>query len=192
MSKSRKKERRKSFIAFQLYLEYATAIMAIPNQKFREVVFLLLFSQDLVEEDVTQIVPLIMEQLEVTKKTVLDAKTRTNTIKEHLNKIDTLISEVSLSYDFERIQRIERNILRLGVFELLFDEAIPSKVAITEALRLTKKFGTPAATAFVNALLDSLYKKSKGEKTDEQAIKQSFADLQLSEDFSKNAPLPKE
>lgn len=156
--------------------------MAITHQKFREIVFLLLYKQDFARSEDMENLSLIMEQLSVTRKNVLDAAQRARTITEHLQEIDSQITETSTSYDFERIQIIERNILRLGVFELFHDDSIPPKVAIAEALRLTKKFGTPASISFVNAILDHLYKKSLGEKADDKAIKQAFIELNKSEE----------
>jgi N utilization substance protein B len=49
--------------------------------------------------------------------------------------------------------------LRLGIFEIFFDSEIPAKVAIAEAIRLCRKFGTPESSQFVNAILDGVYKK---------------------------------
>ena len=53
---------------------------------------------------------------------------------------------------------IDRNILRLGVYELKFDEAIPSKVAINEAIEIGKKFGGEASGKFVNGVLGAIVK----------------------------------
>lgn len=69
-----------------------------------------------------------------------------------------MITEHSTSYEFERIPRIERNVLRLGVYEIMYDSDIPPKVAIAEAIRLTRKFATPESATFVNAILDSILK----------------------------------
>nr|NGX48373.1 hypothetical protein [Chlamydiota bacterium] len=63
----------------------------------------------------------------------------------------------AIGYELERISRIERSILRLGLYELLYTD-LPDKVAITEAIRLTRKFATAEGGAFVNALLDAIYK----------------------------------
>lgn len=160
--------------------------MAITHQKFREIVFLLLYRQDFATSDDSEIASLIMEQLAVTRKNVIEASKKVKAITDRRVEIDAKIAQASTTYEFERIQVIERNILRLGVFELFYDDSIPPKVAIAEALRLTKKFGTPASISFVNALLDHLYKSSLGE-SDESAIRQAGIDLKLSEQNADNS-----
>jgi transcription antitermination protein NusB len=130
--------------------------MPISPQKNREILFLLLYSDDFGGgEDVTDIV---MAQLAVTKRVVREAQALKDKVLEKKDAIDALIKEHSASYEFERIPRIERNVLRLGVFELMFASDIPPKVAIAEAIRLTRKFATPESSTFVNAILDSIYK----------------------------------
>jgi N utilization substance protein B len=135
--------------------------MAIPQQKFRELVFQLLYSYDIGSSKEDLMIPFMMEELSVSKKTVLQAQERVGKIQENLKEIDTLIANASKSYAFDRIQTVEKNILRLGVFELLHDPSIPPKVALAEAIRLTRKFGTPESGTFVNAILDSILHSSK-------------------------------
>lgn len=132
--------------------------MALPQQKFREIVFQILYSIDMGKSGKEEIVPLLAEELKVSKKVIYEAYERVESIVSKLDEIDAKIAKTSTSYDFERIQSVERNILRLGVFELFFDDAIPEKVAIAEAVRLSKKFGTLESLTFVNAILDNLYK----------------------------------
>ena len=130
--------------------------MALPQQKFREIVFQLMYSHDLAQADDEDMIAMMMPQLEVTKKNIVEALERRQEIQAKIEEIDQLIAQTSESYEFERIPCIERNILRLGIFELLFS-SIPHKVAIAEAIRLTRKFATPEAATFVNAILDKLY-----------------------------------
>lgn len=137
--------------------------MALPKQKFREIVFLLLYSHNAAKPNQEDMVHLVMEELSVTKKSVLQAQEQVQAILEKQKEIDQLITAASVSYDFDRIQSVERNVLRLGVFELLFDQEIPPRVAIAESLRLARKFGSPESVAFVNAILDNIYKSSGGD-----------------------------
>ena len=106
-----------------------------------------------------------------------------------MTEIDAVIAKTSQSYAFERIQSVERNILRLAVYELLYDPEMPPKVALAEAVRLTRKFGSPEAAAFVNALLDGIYKSSQGIKISHVEIDQSATALQKSEEVSREAAL---
>ena len=163
--------------------------MALPLHKFREIVFQLLYSQTIGTPDETLMIDLIMGELAVSKKNVRLAQEKVHLIQENLPEIDRLISSVSTSYDFERIQTVTKNILRLGIFELFYDELIPPKVAIAEAIRLSRKFNTPESASFVNALLDHLYKKSLGEEGDPQQLAEFTQELAKSEKFASDIAL---
>jgi N utilization substance protein B len=138
--------------------------MAIPLQKFREIVFQVLFSYDLgysIEED---IVSMMMSEISISKKIALEASSKALQILEKRMDIDQLITKASTSYAFERIQNVEKNVLRLGVYELLYDPTIPSKVAISEAIRLSRKFSSPESANFINAILDAILNENPTDK----------------------------
>ena len=136
--------------------------MALPPQKFREIVFQLLYSQDFSPLEPDQSIPFMMNELKVTRRSVADAHERVQQVLAHLPAMDEKIRKASTEYTFERISRVEKTILRLGVFELFHDPSIPPKVAIAEAIRLCRKFGTPESAQFVNAILDAIFKKESG------------------------------
>lgn len=163
--------------------------MAVPQQKYRELVFQMLYSNDIgkgVDRD-NQL--LLMKELAVTRRTVFLAQDRIDQIKEKLREIDGKITKVSRSYDFDRIPTVEKNILRLGTYELLYDDEIPPKVAIAEAMRLARKFSTPEASNFINALLDHLYQESLGEKGNLDKLKETVENLKQSEEWVEKAEL---
>lgn len=137
--------------------------MALAQQKFREIVFQLLFSSDFIKADDEILIEMMMNELEVSKKNVRLALDKVQKIQEKLSEIDALIASTSSGYELERIQSVSKNILRLGVYELFFDPEIPPKVAIAEAIRLSRKFCTPESAAFVNAILDQLHIKRLAE-----------------------------
>lgn len=159
----------------------------IPAQKFRELVFQMLYSRDIGNSSDEQMLPLLSQELAIAKSVVRQAQQRVHTLFDHLADIDAKISKASLSYDFDRIQTVERNIIRLGAFELLFDDDIPPKVAISEAIRLSKKFSTKESAAFVNAILNALYQDSLGEHIDRTKLEQSAKDLSTSEKIAREA-----
>ena len=161
--------------------------MALSQQKFREIVFQLLYSQDLAHPDDTLMIELMMAELAISKRSVRLAQERVQQILEHLPEIDALIASISTSYDFARIQVVTRNILRLAVFELLFDPQIPPKVAIAEAIRLSRKFNTPESASFVNALLDNLYHTSQGDQINPQKLSEQSQTLLQSEQMASDA-----
>jgi N utilization substance protein B len=73
---------------------------------------------------------------------------------EAVEEIDALVEGHSHHWRMERMSKIDRNILRLGVFELKFRPDIPKKVTLNEAIELAKKFGAENSSAFINGLLD--------------------------------------
>lgn len=75
-------------------------------------------------------------------------------VQAHRAEIDQLIEKHSHNWRLDRMSRIDRNVLRLGVFELKYRPDIPKKVSINEAVELGKNFGTEESSAFVNGLLD--------------------------------------
>jgi len=165
--------------------------MSLPAQKFREVVFQMLYSYDTGRATDEDMLDMLSSELEVTKKSVREAQVRVHEILSHLPKIDELISNTSQSYAFERIQTVEKNILRLGMFEMLFDSSIPEKVAIAEAMRLARKFSTRESATFVNAILDASLKSSQGKQIEGKELQESAEELNLIEEVSKEAALQK-
>ena len=65
-----------------------------------------------------------------------------------------MISEVAENWRLDRMAAIDRNILRLGAYEMLFCPEVPAKVAINEALELAKRYSTAQSSRFVNGILD--------------------------------------
>jgi transcription antitermination factor NusB len=70
--------------------------------------------------------------------------------------IDAAIDEVAKNWELGRMAVIDRNILRMGIYELLYRDDIPPKVAINEAVDLAKKYSTKNSSAFVNGILDKV------------------------------------
>lgn len=73
-------------------------------------------------------------------------------------EIDTLLAKHALNWSLDRMAMVDRNILRLGAYELLFEAETPPKVAINEAVELAKRFGSLDSSKFVNGVLDSIHK----------------------------------
>ena len=76
-------------------------------------------------------------------------------------KIDDLLAKHTTNWSVNRMSIIDRNVLRLAVFELLFSDETPPKVVINEAVELAKKFGTQDSGKFVNGVLDSIHKTER-------------------------------
>lgn len=83
-----------------------------------------------------------------------------NTIK-NIKKIDPLIEKCAPEWPLDQVTIVDRNILRLGIYELLFGnyEEVPPKVAINEAIELAKSFGGESSGRFVNGVLGTIYRE---------------------------------
>lgn len=77
-------------------------------------------------------------------------------VADNLAKIDATISQHATNWQLKRIAVVDRNILRISCFELMFREDIPPKVSINEAIELAKKYSNPEASKFVNGILDKI------------------------------------
>ncbi len=82
--------------------------------------------------------------------------TKMERVLSHLDEIDAKISESAIDWSFERIGKAELAILRLATYEVLFDEDVPDKVAINEAVELTKIYCNEDARGFVNGILGKI------------------------------------
>ncbi|MBS2963708.1 transcription antitermination factor NusB [Actinocrinis puniceicyclus] len=79
-----------------------------------------------------------------------------NGVVEHIDRIDSLIETYSIGWPLDRMPTVDRNVLRLGVFELLWGQDVPEVVAIDEAVSLAQELSTAESPQFVNGLLDRL------------------------------------
>ncbi|OGP13337.1 MAG: transcription antitermination factor NusB [Deltaproteobacteria bacterium RIFCSPLOWO2_02_FULL_50_16] len=77
----------------------------------------------------------------------------------NLKEIDDLIEKHSTHWKISRMNAVDRNILRLSVYEILFCHDIPVSVAINEGIEIAKKFGTDESSSFVNGVLDHIAKE---------------------------------
>ena len=82
-------------------------------------------------------------------------------VVKNLGKIDKIIEKAAPEWPIEQITIIDRNVLRIGLYELLFGdrEAVPPKVAINEAIELAKSFGGESSGKFINGVLGTVYKE---------------------------------
>jgi N utilization substance protein B len=97
----------------------------------------------------------------------------------HIQKIDQIIEKAAPEWPIDQIAMVDRNVLRLGIYELLFGDykEVPPKVAINEAIELAKSFGGESSGKFVNGVLGTIYREI-GEplKDDATRIKKKIED----------------
>ncbi|HET8722317.1 MAG TPA: transcription antitermination factor NusB [Nitrospira sp.] len=97
-----------------------------------------------------------------------------NGVLEHKKDLDVLIGKHATNWKVSRMQIVDRNILRLGAYELLHLDEVPAKVTVNEAIELAKAFGDEEAAKFVNGVLDKvLAAEAKLEGKRQQAVRQT-------------------
>ena len=102
------------------------------------------------------------EQAELPPPTIDEAETRLfadpliQGVLEHRDEIDERIKKFCKNWDFNRIAAVDRNIMRLAIFEMLHRDDIPPVVSINEAVDIAKKFSTQESGKFVNGILDKV------------------------------------
>lgn len=127
----------------------------------REQVFTLLFRVDFhVPEDMAEQAELFLTDSENIpgSEDVEYIGNKYRCILEKLSEINTLIDENATGWDTTRMGKVELTVLRLAVYEMLFDDDIPKSVAIDEAVEIAKKYGQDGAGSFVNAILAKIVK----------------------------------
>jgi len=82
--------------------------------------------------------------------------------------LDRLIRRSSKNWRVERMTRVDRNILRIAIYEVVYRKDVPPKVSIDEAVELGKRYGTEESGAFINGILDHIYNELKAEEVDHQ------------------------
>jgi N utilization substance protein B len=137
--------------------------MSLNQSKLREIVFHFLFARPQTTDEVDLLVKSLMHYHKTTKKNVMEAFSRYEKILPSVEAIDRSIQKSSKEYDAERITKAEKVAIELCAYEMLYDKEIPEKVAISEAIRLTKKYGSKEGAGYVNAIMDTLYNNRESE-----------------------------
>ncbi|MCP4872287.1 MAG: transcription antitermination factor NusB [Proteobacteria bacterium] len=124
----------------------------------REQALQVLYQLDLHTGDVEQALALWWQAEPADPDVVEFAGAVVRGVREHLDRIDTLLGAASTNWKVSRMSYVDRNILRLGTFEILEMEDVPTMVSINEAIELGKRFGTTESGSFINGVLDRVAK----------------------------------
>lgn len=128
----------------------------------REQVFMLLFRVEFNSlEDMPEQVRLFLEDSEeiLLEKDAEYIAGRYEQIQNKIPELDKMIDEKTEGWDTKRMGKVELTVLRIAVYEMLYDEEIPDGVAIDEAVEIAKKYGQETSGGFVNAILAKLVKQ---------------------------------
>ncbi|WP_411167919.1 transcription antitermination factor NusB [Clostridium sp. MB05] len=130
------------------------------RKKSREIAMELLFGMTLSKNTLEETIETFIEDYEMNLKTIdleyirgILAK-----VEENINVIDKKIEEALTNWKLDRVSKVNLSILRLAIGEMLYLDDVPEKVAINEAIELTKKYSDEKSVSFVNGVLDKAFK----------------------------------
>jgi len=135
------------------------------RSELRESIFKLLFMGDFnSKEEMPQQLALYFETLEqehagLDEKDQAYMEQKYQHVQEHLESIDKMLNETASRWKTSRMSKVDLNILRLGVYEMVYDEEIPVRVAINEAVEIAKRFGGDESASFINGILGKISKE---------------------------------
>ncbi|MCI8672765.1 MAG: transcription antitermination factor NusB [Lachnospiraceae bacterium] len=131
------------------------------RREMREHTFRLLFLKEFYnEEDLGGQVRLYLEEFEdMPEEAKEELGTRVRQIYARVEELDGQINDVAEGWKTRRMGKVDLTIIRLALYEILHDDAVPEKVAINEAVELAKKFGGDDSPSFINGVLGKLVRR---------------------------------
>jgi N utilization substance protein B len=134
------------------------------RRKSRELAMQALFYMDMNQNDSNELLELFCLNFTLSKKARPFFLKLVKGVIQAKPEIDSIIETFSDNWKINRMGCVDRNIMRIAVYELLYCQDIPSKVSINEAIDVGKKFGTEESGAFINGILDSIHIALKKKK----------------------------
>ncbi len=132
------------------------------RKKARENSLIVLYRWDIRGDNLEKIFDEVVEERKIRNKEVYNyMKMLVEIVRERLTEIDSLISEYSQDWSLDRLGYIERNVLRLGIAELLYGSPPDPGRAFNDYIDLTRKYSDRKASRFVNGVLSRIYKERK-------------------------------
>ena len=126
------------------------------RRKSRELAMQALFYIDMSRNDSNELLERFCVNFNPSKKARPFFIKLVNGVIQKKSEIDSIIENFSDNWKISRMSCVDRNIIRIAVYELLYCQDIPPKVSINEAIDVGKKFGTELSGAFINGILDSI------------------------------------
>jgi N utilization substance protein B len=130
--------------------------MAGTRRKARARALQALYEIDTVTRDATEVVERLLSEDNFSEENRAFTHELVNGVMKNKEEIDSNIRKFAPQWPLEQLSTIDRNILRLAIFEILFDNKVPVKVAVSEAVDLAKSFGSESSGKFVNGVLGSV------------------------------------
>ena len=132
--------------------------------KARELALQLLFYMEFAEGEAGELFNIFCDNFNPAKSIRAFSKKLVFGVHENKKSLDAIIRKSSKNWRLERMSIVDRSILRLGAYEILFMDEMPPKVSINEAIELGKKYGAEESSAFINGILDNIFLSVKEKK----------------------------
>ncbi len=130
------------------------------KRRSRELALQMLFQMDMGTVQLKDLEENFLPQASAAEAAKIIALRMVRNTWDHLAEIDRHLRDLAEHWDLSRMAAVDRNILRLATYEILYDSEIPKSVAINEAIEIVKRYSTDESGKFVNGILDKLDKTS--------------------------------
>ena len=127
------------------------------RRRAREIALQVLYQLEMSHGDPGEVLELYWENFRPSPKAREFCQRLVEGVRRSQDRIDPFIEENSENWSLKRMAAVDRNILRLATFELLYCPEIPFKATLNEAIELAKKFGSDDSSAFINGILDKIH-----------------------------------
>ncbi len=127
------------------------------RRRARELAVQVLFHLEFSPDNPSEVFDLICENFDARKSIRDFSKKLVLGVWENKEALDKAISQASKNWRIDRMARLDRSILRLAAFEIMFIQDIPAKVSLDEAVEIGKKFGSEDSGRYINGVLDKIY-----------------------------------
>ena len=130
--------------------------MAGARRKARAVILQALYEIDTTGHDIEEVLNHLLDSQELPEENKAFVREAVSGVIQNKQQLDEHIKRFAPTWPIDQLSVVDRNILRLAIFELLVDNKVPVNVAINEAVELAKKFGSDNSARFVNGVLSSV------------------------------------
>ena len=120
-----------------------------------------LYEYDIANHAPTEILQRHAEERNLHPKVIEYAQELVLGVRDHLAEIDAHIQSAAREWPLQQMARIDKNILRLAIYEILFNNTVPAKAAINEAVELAKSFGSETSSRFINGVLGTIFNRAQ-------------------------------
>jgi N utilization substance protein B len=143
--------------------------LGLQRRQARSIALQTLFESDAVNHNPDTVLARHVETDGLSVDTAQFARLLVEGVIGHRDKLDNLISSSAPSWPMDQMAKVDKNILRLAIFEILFNNDVPVKAAINEAIELAKNFGSESSSRFVNGVLGAIVTQNSRNRNEQPA-----------------------